>query len=48
MTKTEQFDYIIAQLKKIAEADNPHCYGALFQLIAKQTLENVASAGQSN
>ena len=48
MTKTEQYDYMLSQLKKIAESDNPHMYGALFQLIAKQTLQEVAGAGQSN
>ena len=48
MTKDEQYSYMLQQLTKIANTEHPHIYGALLQLIAKQTLQEIAGAGQSN
>jgi hypothetical protein len=41
MTKDEQNEKMLHALKQIAEQTNPHIYGALFQLIAKQTIQDV-------
>jgi hypothetical protein len=48
MTKEQQYNYMVEQLTKIATTEKPQIYGALLQLIAKQTLEEIAIASQSN
>lgn len=44
MTKEEKYNFMIKQLTKIATVDNPDKVGALLQLVAKQTLQEIAGA----
>lgn len=42
MSEEQKITYMIEQLQKIAKDQYPHRNGALHQLIAKQTLQEIA------